>query len=75
MGIVFQTTLTDQEKLRIDDACGATRHDIIGKSANLFNALSRHMSTLFAALAALNNVSLAAQRKLTIPFVKAVLQI
>jgi DnaA family protein len=35
----------------------------------------RHMSTLFAALDALDKMSLAAQRKLTIPFVKEVLQI
>ncbi|OAI48854.1 hypothetical protein AYO45_00845 [Gammaproteobacteria bacterium SCGC AG-212-F23] len=34
----------------------------------------RHMSTLFAALDALDKASLAAQRKLTIPFVKTVLQ-
>src|SRR3990167_3382046 len=35
----------------------------------------RHMTTLFAALDALDKASLAAQRRLTIPFVKTVLQI
>jgi DnaA family protein len=35
----------------------------------------RHMSTLFAALDVLDKMSLAAQRKLTIPFVKEILQI
>jgi DnaA family protein len=77
-GIVFQMqALTDNEKLQIiimrAERRGLTLSEEVGKF--ILNHCPRHMSTLFAALEALDKMSLAAQRKLTIPFVKAVLQI
>lgn len=76
-GIVFQMQpITDNEKLQIlimrAERRGLTLSEEVGKF--ILNHCPRHMSTLFAALDALDKVSLAAQRKLTIPFVKAVLQ-
>lgn len=77
-GIVFQIQpLTDTEKLRVlmmrAERRGMTLSEEVGKF--ILTHCPRHMATLFAALDALDKVSLAAQRKLTIPFVKAVLQI
>jgi DnaA family protein len=77
-GVVFQLqSLTDAEKLAVlsmrAERRGLTLSDEVGKF--ILNHCPRHMSTLFAALEALDKASLAAQRKLTIPFVKAVLQI
>jgi DnaA family protein len=76
-GIVFQLQpLTDNEKLQAitmrADRRGMTLTEEVGKF--ILTHCPRHMSTLFAALDALDKVSLAAQRKLTIPFVKTVLQ-
>ncbi len=77
-GMVFQLqSLTDQEKLHVlimrAERRGMTLSEEVGKF--ILNHCPRHMSTLFAALDALDKISLAAQRKLTIPFVKTVLQI
>lgn len=77
-GMVFQLQpLSDVEKLQVlvmrAERRGMTLSEEVGKF--ILNHCPRHMSTLFAALNALDKVSLAAQRKLTIPFVKTVLQI
>ncbi len=52
---------------------GMTLVEEVGKY--ILTHCPRHMSTLFAALDVLDKASLAAQRKLTIPFVKSVLQV
>jgi DnaA-homolog protein len=77
-GIVYQLhALTDEEKL----AALTMRADSRGISLSeetakyILNHCPRHMGTLLAALDALDNASLAAQRRLTIPFVKEVLQV
>lgn len=77
-GVVFQMQgLSDDEKLQIiimrAERRGLTLSEEVGKF--ILNHCPRHMSTLFAALDAIDKMSLAAQRKLTIPFIKAVLQI
>jgi len=77
-GIVFQLQpLTDDEKLQVlimrAERRGMALSEEVGKF--ILTHCPRHMSTLFAALDALDKVSLAAQRKLTIPFVKTVLEI
>lgn len=77
-GVAFQLqALTDDEKLQIimmrAERRGLTLSEEVGKF--ILNHCPRHMSTLFAALDAIDKMSLAAQRKLTIPFIKAVLQI
>lgn len=77
-GVVYKLhSLTDEEKL----AClmmRANRRGIglseeVGKY--ILTHCPRHMGTLFAALDALDKASLAAQRRLTIPFVKEILEI
>lgn len=77
-GMVFQLqSLTDEEKLRVlimrAQCRGMTLSEEVGKF--ILTHCPRHMATLFAALDALDKISLAAQRKLTIPFVKTVLEI
>jgi DnaA-homolog protein len=77
-GVVYQLQpLTDVEKLQVlimrAERRGMTLSEEVGKF--ILTHCPRHMSTLFAALDALDKISLAAQRKLTIPFVKTVLQI
>lgn len=77
-GMMFQLhSLSDAEKLNAlimrAERRGMTLSEEVGKF--ILTHCPRHMSTLFAALDALDKISLAAQRKLTIPFVKAVLQI
>jgi len=77
-GVVFQLQfLSDEEKLIVlmmrAERRGLTLSEEVGKF--ILNHCPRHMSTLFAALEALDKASLAAQRKLTIPFVKTVLLI
>lgn len=77
-GIIYQLhSFTDLEKLNI--LIMRAKHRGIGLSEEVGNYLithcPRHMATLFAALDALDKASLAAQRRLTIPFVKEVLQI
>lgn len=75
-GIIYQLQpLTDNEKLAILTA-RAKRRGIslpveVGKY--ILTHCPRHMRTLFAALDVLDKASLAAQRRLTIPFVKEVL--
>lgn len=77
-GFVFQLhSLEDHEKL----SClimrakhrGIALSEEVGKY--ILTHCPRHMGTLFAALDALDKASLAAQRRLTIPFVKEVLEI
>lgn len=77
-GIVYQLhALTDDEKLIVltmrAKRRGMTLSDEVGKY--ILTHCPRHMRTLIAALDALDSASLAAQRRLTIPFVKEVLQI
>lgn len=77
-GIVLQLqALTDDEKLQVlmmrAERRGLTLSEEVGKF--ILTHCPRHMSTLFSALDTLDKVSLAAQRKLTIPFVKTVLAI
>lgn len=77
-GIVYQLhPLTDAEKLVVltsrANYRGISLSDEVGKY--ILTHCPRHMGTLFAALDALDKASLAAQRRLTIPFVKEVLQI
>jgi DnaA family protein len=76
--MVFQLhSLSDAEKLSVlimrAERRGMMLNEEVGKF--ILNHCPRHMSTLFAALEALDKASLAAQRKLTIPFVKSILQI
>lgn len=77
-GIVFQLhSLSDEEKLAVltmrANRRGITLSEEVAKY--ILTHCPRHMGTLFAALDALDKASLAAQRRLTIPFVKEVLQI
>lgn len=77
-GIVYQLhLLTDAEKLSVlimrANRRGISLSEEVGKY--IMTHCPRHMGTLFAALDALDKASLAAQRRLTIPFVKEVLQI
>jgi len=77
-GMVFQLhPLSDEEKLSAltmrANRRGISLSEEVGKY--ILTHCPRHMSTLFAALDALDKASLAAQRRLTIPFVKEVLQI
>lgn len=77
-GMVYQLSpLDDEEKLavlnmRAHDR-GISLSEEVGKY--ILTHCPRHMGTLFAALDALDKASLAAQRRLTIPFVKEILQI
>ncbi|RDI39847.1 DnaA regulatory inactivator Hda [Aquicella lusitana] len=77
-GVVYQLyPLSDEEK-RIVLTMSAMRRGIslpeeVGKY--ILTHCPRHMGTLVAALDALDKASLAAQRRLTIPFVKEVLEI
>lgn len=77
-GMVFSLQLlTDNEKLQVlmmrASRRGMTLSEDVGRF--ILTHCPRHMSTLFAALDTLDKASLAAQRKLTVPFVKEVLQI
>jgi DnaA family protein len=77
-GVIYQLhPLTDDEKSivlrRRAEMRGITLSEDVAKY--LLSHCPRHMTTLFAALDALDKASLAAQRRLTIPFVKEVLEI
>src|SRR3990167_1620434 len=77
-GIVYPLQpLTDAEKLAAlimrAHRRGMGLTEEVGKY--ILTHCPRHMNTLFAALEALDKASLAAQRRLTIPFIKEVLQI
>jgi DnaA family protein len=77
-GVVFQLQpLSDAEKLETFMMRAAHRGMTLNEDVAKFilTHCPRHMSTLFAALDALDKMSIAAQRKLTIPFVKEILQI
>ena len=77
-GIIFQLhSLSDTEKLSIlimrAHRRGISLSEEVGKY--ILTHCPRHMGTLFAALDALDKASLAAQRRLTIPFVKEILEL
>lgn len=77
-GIIYQLhALADDEKLSAlimrAESRGMTLSEDTAKY--ILTHCPRHMGTLLAALDALDNASLAAQRRLTIPFVKEILQI
>jgi DnaA family protein len=77
-GVTYQLhPLTDDEKITVlirrAKARGITLSEEVGKY--LLSHCPRHMTTLLAALDALDKASLAQQRRLTIPFVKEVLEI
>ena len=77
-GVVYQLhSLVDEEKLAVliqrAHHRGINLSEEVGRY--ILTHCPRHMGTLFAALDALDRASLAAQRRLTIPFVKEVLQI
>lgn len=77
-GMVLQLQpLSDNEKLQVLKMRATCRGMTLVEEAGRFilTHCPRHMSTLFAALDALDKASLAAQRKLTIPFIKEILQI
>jgi DnaA family protein len=77
-GFVFQLhPLNDTEKLSILTMRAKHRGISLSEEVGKFilTHCPRHMGTLFAALDALDKASLAAQRRLTIPFVKEVLEI
>lgn len=77
-GVVYQLhALTDEEKLAALIMRAKRRGIFLSEEVAryILTHCPRHMGTLFAALDALDNASLAAQRRLTIPFVKEVLQI
>lgn len=77
-GIVYQLhPLSDDEKLHILQMRAQRRGIKISEDVGKFllTHCPRHMTTLFAALDTLDKASLAAQRRLTIPFIKEVLQI
>ena len=76
--ILFQLhPLNDEEKLKVLIMRASRRGMILTEEVGKFilTHCPRHMTTLFSALDTLDKVSLAAQRKLTIPFIKTVLQI
>ncbi len=75
-GLIFQVHgLNDEEKLMAlqlrAKARGLVLADDVGRF--LLRRWSRDMSTLYGTLAQLDQASLSAQRRLTIPFIKAVL--
>lgn len=77
-GVVYQLhALADADKLAVltmrASRRGMSLSDEVGKY--LLTHCPRHMGTLMAVLDALDKATLAAQRRLTIPFVKEVLQI
>ena len=77
-GMVYKLQpLADEEKLFVIKFCanqrGINLPDEVAKY--ILTHCPRHMRTLLAALDALDKASLAAQRKITIPFVKEVLEI
>lgn len=75
-GIVYQLhSLTDNEKLIIlIDRANHRGMSLSEEAGNyILTHCPRHMRALFAALDALDEASLAAQRRLTIPFIKEVL--
>jgi DnaA family protein len=77
-GVVYQLQpLSDLDKLAVLVMRAKRRGMVLSEEVGKFilNHCPRHMTTLFSALDALDKTSLAAQRKLTIPFVKSVLLI
>ena len=76
--MIFQLQpLSDDEKLDMLIMRAERRGMVLSAEAGRFilTHCPRHLSTLCAALDALDRASLAAQRRLTIPFIKSVLEI
>ncbi len=76
-GIVYKMhSLTDEEKLFSLMTRAKRRGIVLSEDVGkyILTHCPRHMGALFAALDALDKASLAAQRRLTIPFVKEVLE-
>ena len=77
-GEVYQLVpLNDQQKIAVLQLAAHQRGiELPDETANfLFKRLERDMKTLFNALEKLDQASLQAQRKLTIPFVKEILSL
>ncbi len=77
-GVIFQLQpLSDDEKLQMLVMRATLRGMVLPEEVGRFilTHCPRHLATLCAALDVLDRMSLAAQRRLTIPFVKQVLQI
>lgn len=77
-GVVYQLhRLSDEEKLSALQLRARCRGLIINSTVGQFllNRCSRNLSELFLTLEKLDNASLAEQRRLTIPFVKHVLNL
>ncbi len=77
-GMVYQLQpLSDEEKLAVLGMRANDRGICLSEEVSkyLLTHCPRHMGTLVAALDALDKASLSAQRRLTIPFVKEILQI
>lgn len=77
-GEVYQLVpLNDQQKITVLQLAAHQRGiELPDETANfLFKRLERDMKTLFSALEKLDQASLQAQRKLTIPFVKEILSL
>lgn len=77
-GIVYQLQpLSDTEKLFVLIARAKQRGIVLSEEVGkyMLTHCPRNMGTLFAALDALDKASLAAKRRLTVPFVKEVLEI
>lgn len=77
-GIVYQLKpLSDAEKLMVLIARAHERGIVLSEEVGkyMLTHCPRNMGTLFAALDVLDKASLAAKRRLTIPFVKEVLEI
>lgn len=74
-GALQMTALSDQEKLIVLQSRAAARGFPLPEDVGQFllRRCSRDMTTLFTVLEKLDLASLTAQRKITIPFVKAVL--
>lgn len=77
-GIIYQLhALTDHEKLSVLTMRAKCRGIILSEEVGkyILTHCPRHMGTLLAALDALDKASLALKRRLTIPFVKEILEI
>lgn len=77
-GVVYQLhPLNDDEKLIVLNMCAARRGIYLSEDVGkyILTHCPRQMNTLFSVLDVLDKASLAAQRRLTIPFVKEVLQL
>lgn len=77
-GVVYVLKpLNDEQKLQALQACAKTKGLLLSDEVGhfLLNRCMRNLSDLIDALVTLDNASLAAQRRLTIPFVKEILNV